>query len=94
MENRKSNFFILNVIDNYVQEVSGNWWILFATGIVAMALGVSFIVYPVEALKIFAYFIGLVIILFGLEYIKNSFRVKRLGKKYEKLKEDIKSKFE
>jgi uncharacterized membrane protein HdeD (DUF308 family) len=93
MEN-KSRFFIINVVDNYVKEVSGNWWILFLNGIVAIILGVSFIVYPGEALKIFAYFIGIIIILFGLEYIKNSFRVKRLGKKYEKLKEDIKSKFE
>lgn len=91
---KKSNFFIVNVVDNYVREVSGNWWILFLTGIIAIVLGVSFIIYPVEALKIFAYFIGVIIILFGLEYIKNSFRVKSLGKKYEKLKDDIKSKFE
>ncbi|MFA5086091.1 MAG: DUF308 domain-containing protein [Candidatus Paceibacterota bacterium] len=93
MEN-KSKFFIVNVVDSYVKEVSGNWWILFVTGIVAIVLGASFVVYPVEALKIFAYFIGIIIILFGIEYIKNSFKVKRLGKKYEKLKEDIKSKFE
>jgi uncharacterized membrane protein HdeD (DUF308 family) len=93
MEN-KSNFFLINVVDNYVKEVSGNWWILFVTGLVAIALGVSFIVYPVEALKIFAYFIGVIIIVFGLEYVKNSFKVKKLEKKYQKLKEDIKSKFE
>lgn len=93
MEN-KSRFFIVNVVDNYVREVSGNWWILFVTGVVAIALGVSFIVYPVEALKIFAYFVGIVIILFGLGYIKNSFKVKRLGKNYEKMKENIKAKFE
>lgn len=93
MEN-KSRFFIVNVVDNYVKEVSGNWWILFITGLVAIALGVSFIVYPVDALKIFAYFIGVIIILFGLGYIKNSFKVKRIEKHYEKIKEDIKSKFE
>jgi|WetSurMetagenome_2_1015567.scaffolds.fasta_scaffold127771_2 uncharacterized membrane protein HdeD (DUF308 family) len=93
MEN-KSRFFIISVIDNYVKEVSGNWWILFMTGIVAIVLGVSFIVYPVEALKIFAYFVGIVIIIFGLEYIKNSFRVKRIEKNYQKVKENIKSKFE
>lgn len=93
MEN-KSKFFIINVLDNYVREVSGNWWILFLTGIVAIALGVFFIVYPVEALKIFAYFTGVIIIIFGLEYIKNSFRVKRLDKRYQKMKEDIKSNFE
>ena len=93
MEN-KSRFFIINVIDNYVKELSGNWWILFLTGVFAIALGASFIVYPIEALKIFAYFIGLIIILFGLGYIKNSFKVKRIEKNYEKIKEDIKSKFE
>jgi uncharacterized membrane protein HdeD (DUF308 family) len=93
MEN-KSRFFIVNVIDNYVKELSGNWWILFLTGVFAITLGVSFIVYPIEALKIFAYFIGLIIILFGLGYIKNSFKVKRIKKNYEKIKEDIKSKFE
>lgn len=94
MEKNKSSFFVVNIIDNYVHEVSGNWWIVFLTGVVAIALGASFIIYPVEALKIFAYFIGAVIILFGLEYIKNSFRVKRIEKNYEKIKEDIKSKFE
>jgi uncharacterized membrane protein HdeD (DUF308 family) len=93
MEN-KSRFFIINVIDNYVKELSGNWWILFLTGVFAIALGGSFIVYPIEALKIFAYFIGFIIILFGLGYIKNSFKVKRIEKNYEKIKEDIKSKFE
>lgn len=93
MEN-KSKFFIINIIDNYVKQISGNWWILFLNGIVAIALGISFIVYPVEALKILAYFIGFVIILFGLGYIKNSFKVKRIEKHYEKIKEDIKSKFE
>ena len=93
MEN-KSRFFKINVVDNYVKEVSGNWWILFITGLVAIVLGISFIVYPVDALKIFAYFIGIIIILFGLGYIQNSFRVKRIEKHYEKIKENIKSKFE
>jgi uncharacterized membrane protein HdeD (DUF308 family) len=63
-------------------------------GLVAIALGLSFIVWPVEALKIFAYFIGLIIILFGLQYIKLSFKVKGIKNNYEKVKEDIKSKFE
>ena len=67
---------------------------MFLTGAVAIALGVSFIIYPVEALKIFAYFFGIIIILFGFAYIKGSFKVKRIEKNYEKMKEDIKSKFE
>jgi uncharacterized membrane protein HdeD (DUF308 family) len=93
MEN-KSRFFVINIIDSYIEEISGNWWLVFLNGLVAIALGVSFIVWPVEALKIFAYFIGMIIILFGLQYIRLSFKVKGIKKNYEKVKEDIKSKFE
>ena len=93
MEN-KSRFFIINIIDNYVKEVSGNWWLVFLNGLVAIALGLSFIIWPVEALKIFAYFIGVLVILFGFQYIRLSFKVKNIKKNYEKVKEDIKSKFE
>jgi len=93
MEN-KSRFFVINIIDNYVKEVSGNWWLVFLNGLIAIALGISFIIWPVEALKIFAYFIGLMIILFGLQYIRFSFKIKGIKKNYEKVKEDIKSKFE
>ena len=93
MEN-KSRFFVINIIDKYVNEVSGNWWLVFFNGLVAIVLGASFIIWPVEALKIFAYFIGIFIILFGLQYIKLSFKVKRIKNNYDKIKEDIKSKFE
>jgi len=93
MEN-KSRFFIINIIDKYVNEISGNWWLVFLNGLVAIVLGASFIIWPVEALKIFAYFIGILIILFGLQYIKLSFKVKRIKNNYDKIKEDIKSKFE
>ncbi|MDD3386352.1 MAG: DUF308 domain-containing protein [Candidatus Pacebacteria bacterium] len=88
------NFFIINIFDNYVKNISGNWWIVFLTGLTAVVLGVSFIIWPIEAMKIIIYFIGLVIIVVGLFYIKNSFTIKRIGKKYENLKEDIKSRFE
>lgn len=93
MEN-KSRFFIINVIDNYVKEVSGNWWLVFLNGLVAIILGLFFLIWPVEALKIFAYVIGIIIILFGLQYIRLSFKVKGIKKNYEKVKENIKSKFE
>jgi len=93
MEN-KSRFFVINVLDSYINEISGNWWLVFVNGLVAIALGLSFIIWPEDALKIFAYFIGLMIILFGLQYIKLSFKVKGIKKNYEKVKEDIKSKFE
>jgi len=67
---------------------------VFVNGLLAMALGLSFIVWPVEALKIFAYFIGVIIILFGLQYIKLSFKIKGIKGKYEKVKYSIKAKFE
>ncbi len=93
MEN-KSKFFIINVVDSYMKEISGNWWLVFLNGLVAIALGLSFIIWPVEALKIFAYFIGLIIILFGLGYIRMSFGIKSIEGKYKKVKEDIKSNFQ
>ncbi|HNY35918.1 MAG TPA: DUF308 domain-containing protein [Candidatus Pacearchaeota archaeon] len=91
---KKSNFFVINIVDNYIKEVSGNWWLVFLNGLVAIALGLSFMAWPEEALKIFAYFIGAIIILFGLQYIRLSFKVKGIKNKYEKVKQDIKSKFE
>lgn len=91
---KKSNFFVINIVDNYVKEVSGNWWLVFLNGLVAITLGLSFIAWPEEALKIFAYFIGAIIIIFGLQYIRLSFKVKGIKNKYEKVKQDIKSKFE
>jgi uncharacterized membrane protein HdeD (DUF308 family) len=93
MEN-KSKFFVINIMDRYIKEVSGNWWLVFLNGLVAIALGLSFIVWPVEALKIFAYFIGIIVILFGLQYMRLSFKIKGIEKNYEKAKENIKSKFE
>lgn len=85
---------IINIFDNYVKNVSSNWWIVFITGLLAIILGLSFIIWPLEAIKVFAYFIGIVIILFGLTYIKSSFRIKKVNRDYENLKEDIRSKFE
>jgi len=86
--------FIVSIFDNYIKRVSGNWWIVFITGLLAILLGLSFIIWPIEALKIFAYFVGLIIILFGFMYIKGSFRIKKVGKDYDNFKEKIKSKFE
>jgi uncharacterized membrane protein HdeD (DUF308 family) len=93
MEN-KSRFFIINILDNYISEISGNWWLLFLSGLIAIALGLCFIIWPEYALNIFAYLIGAITILLGLQYIKLSFKVKGIKKNYEKVKEDIKSKFE
>jgi uncharacterized membrane protein HdeD (DUF308 family) len=93
MENN-SRFFIINIIDNYVKEISDNWWLVFLNGLVVIALGLSFIMWPEEALKIFAYFFGAIIVLFGLQYIRLSFKIKGIKKNYDKIKENIKSKFE
>ncbi len=95
MENKsQSKFFFIRIIDDYVNKVSGDWWIVFLTGIVAILLGVSFIIWPLQALEVFAYFVGLAAILIGFCYIKNSFKIKRISKNYEKVKENIKSNFQ
>lgn len=85
---------MINIFDNYVKKVSSNWWIVFVTGLVAVLLGLSFIVWPLEAVKVLVYFIGFIIIIIGLGYIKNSFKIKRATNNYERIKEDVKSKFD
>jgi uncharacterized membrane protein HdeD (DUF308 family) len=86
--------FKIAIFDNYIKKISGNWWVIFITGLLAVLLGISFIAWPIEALKVFAYFIGLIIIIVGLLYIKGSFKIKRAEKNYDDFKEKIKSKFE
>jgi len=87
----ESGFLGIGIIDRYVKEVSGNWWIIFLTGVLAILLGLCFIIYPEEALIIFSYFFGIVVIFIGIFYIKNSFKVKSIEGKYERIKEKIKS---
>jgi uncharacterized membrane protein HdeD (DUF308 family) len=88
----ESGFLGIGIIDRYIKDVSGNWWIVFFTGILAILLGLCFILYPQEALIIFSYFFGMMIIAIGIFYIKNSFKIKSISGKYEKIKEKIKSK--
>lgn len=95
MENtNESKFFVLRIIDSYVKKISGNWWIMFLTGITAVLLGACFLIWPAAALEVIAYFLGLFIILLGFFYIKGSFKVKKIEKNYSKMKEDIKDKFQ
>jgi len=85
---------MINIFDNYIKKVSGNWWIVFVTGLIAIALGLSFIIWPLEAVKVLVYFIGFLIIIVGLSYIKNSLRIRKANDNYEKIKKDIKSKLD
>jgi uncharacterized membrane protein HdeD (DUF308 family) len=85
---------MINIFDNYVKRVSSNWWIVFVTGLVAVALGLSFIIWPLEAVKVLVYFIGFIIIIVGLGYIKNSLKIKKASDNYERIKKDIKSKLD
>ncbi|KUK49819.1 MAG: hypothetical protein XD75_0190 [Parcubacteria bacterium 33_209] len=85
---------MINIFDNYVKRVSSNWWIVFVTGLVAVLLGLSFIIWPLQAVKVLVYFIGFIIIIIGLGYIKNSFKIKKASDNYERIKKDIKSKLD
>lgn len=85
---------MINIFDNYIKRVSSNWWIVFITGLIAVMLGIFFIIWPLEAVKVLVYFIGFIIIIIGFGYIKNSFKIRKAGKNYERVKKDIKTKFE
>ena len=93
-EKNQSKFFVVRIIDKYVKNITGNWWVIFLMGVIAVLLGFSFIIWPTEALQIIAYFLGIFIVIVGIFYIASSFKVKRIGKGYEKLKDKIKSKFD
>lgn len=92
--NNESKFFVLRIVDDYVKRISGNWWIMFLTGVAAVLLGICFLIWPDVALEVIAYFLGLFVILLGFFYIKGSFKVKKIEKNYRKMKEDIKAKFQ
>ncbi len=85
---------MIKIFDNYVRKVGGNWWIVLITGLVAILLGLSFIIWPLEAVKVLVYFIGFLIIIIGMGYIKSSFRIKKGLDNYEKIKEDLRSKID
>ncbi|HPC30724.1 MAG TPA: DUF308 domain-containing protein [Candidatus Paceibacterota bacterium] len=93
MENKNQDQnFTLNIIDNYVKEISSNWVSIFLNAFLMIIFGVIFLAWPQKAVIFMAYLIGLMAILGGILMLSLSFKVKSIEKKYQKIKEELKSK--
>ncbi|MDD5639996.1 MAG: DUF308 domain-containing protein [Candidatus Pacebacteria bacterium] len=85
--------FAMSILDNYVKQISSNWWDIFITGLLFFIFGLIFIIWPEEAAKFIVYIIGIMAILAGVSIMYNSFKVKNIEKKYKKMKENLLGKF-
>jgi uncharacterized membrane protein HdeD (DUF308 family) len=92
-QEKKQDTFVIGVIDNYVKEISGNWKAFFVTGLLFLAFGLIFLIWPEKTIVFIAYTIGLMAIITGVWIIGNAFRIKRIEKNYQKMKDKIKSNF-
>lgn len=92
-QEKKQDTFVIGVIDNYVKEISNNWKAFFFTGSLFVIFGLIFLIWPEKTIVFIAYTVGLAAIIIGIWIIGNSFRVKRIEKNYEKMKDKIKTKF-
>jgi uncharacterized membrane protein HdeD (DUF308 family) len=92
-ENKKQNNFIIGIIDTYVKEISGNWVNIFMISLLVVAVGLIFLVWPEQALVFIAYIIGLMSIIIGVWIMGLAFKVKSIEKKYQNIKENLKTKF-
>jgi uncharacterized membrane protein HdeD (DUF308 family) len=93
MKNESSENFVISIVDNYVKEISSNWWDIFITGLLTAVFGIIFIVWPQQSIIFLAYLIGAMALFVGIMIIYNSFKVKNIERNYMKMKENIKSKF-
>jgi uncharacterized membrane protein HdeD (DUF308 family) len=93
MQNKKEENFVISIVDNYVKQLSSNWWDIFITGLLIFIFGLIFIFWPKESIVFIAYLIGVLAIILGSWIICNSIKVKNIEKNYQKMKEDIKGKF-
>ncbi|MFA5013242.1 MAG: DUF308 domain-containing protein [Candidatus Paceibacterota bacterium] len=85
--------FVVNIIDNYVRQISGNWWTFFVTGFLFILFGLIFLIWPEKAVVFIAYVIGLFAIIVGIWNIGAAMKIKKIEKNYQKMKENLKSKF-
>lgn len=90
---KKENNFVIGVVDDYVKDLSGNWWTVFATGILFIVFGLIFLIWPEKTIVFIAYTIGLMAIFVGIWTMAAAFKVKRIESNYKKIKERLHSKF-
>jgi len=90
MENKN---FAMPIIDNYIKQISSNWWDIFVTGLLFFIFGLIFIIWPEEAVRFIAYILGLMALIVGGWIMYNSFKVKNIEKNYNKMKQNLVGKF-
>ncbi|MCK9578114.1 DUF308 domain-containing protein [bacterium] len=90
MENKN---FVVPILDNYVKQISSNWWDIFVTGFLFFLFGLVFIIWPEEAGRFIVYILGIMALLVGSSIMYNSFKVKNIEKNYKKMKENLIGKF-
>lgn len=93
MQNKSEGNFIISIVDNYVKQISSNWWDIFITGLLIFIFGSIFIFWPSESIIFIAYIIGVMALILGGWIMYNSIKVKNIEKNYQKMKENIKDKF-
>ncbi|MFA5087286.1 MAG: DUF308 domain-containing protein [Candidatus Paceibacterota bacterium] len=92
-ENKKENNFIIGVVDAYVSEISDNWLNISVIGILFIVFGLIFLIWPEKTIVFIAYIIGLMAIITGVWTLSAAFKVKKIKKNYQRLKDELKSKF-
>ncbi|MDD4409584.1 MAG: DUF308 domain-containing protein [Candidatus Pacebacteria bacterium] len=93
MKNNLGENFVISIADNYVKQISSNWWDIFVTGALLFIFGAIFVIWPQQSITFIAYLIGVMAIVIGIVIMYNSFKVKNIEKNYMKMKENIKNKF-
>jgi uncharacterized membrane protein HdeD (DUF308 family) len=93
MKNNQEENFVISIVDNYVKELSSNWWDIFVTGLLLFVFGLIFILWPQQSMIFIAYLIGVMAGAVGVIIMYNSFKVKNIEKNYQKMKKEMKSKF-
>jgi uncharacterized membrane protein HdeD (DUF308 family) len=63
------------------------------TGFLFILFGLIFLIWPEKAVVFIAYVIGLFAIIIGIWNIGAAMKIKRIEKNYQKMKENLKSKF-
>ncbi|OQB09155.1 MAG: hypothetical protein BWY21_00891 [Parcubacteria group bacterium ADurb.Bin216] len=93
MQKKIEENFVISIFDNYIKEISSNWWDILFTGLLIILLGVIFIAFPSQSVVFLAYVIGFFSLIIGGIVIYAAIKVKNIERNYIKMKEDIKNKF-
>lgn len=93
MQKKIEENFVISIFDNYIKEISSNWWDILFTGLLIILVGIIFIAFPSQSVLFIAYIIGFLALIIGAIVIYAAIKVKNIERNYIKMKEDFKNKF-